>query len=361
MRVNLVRDFLSRPVLSSLLAAACLVALALVVALLAGALARHADTLSAWLTDHAAVSGAAVFLLCLASQVPPTRRELDQARSGWLSALPQMPRAMHRWSRRRRWGLAALESLGLALAVAAVYRHAAPEVTSTPVAWLVPVGAPVLAALLAPGLARRGRGSARSSVSRAPAVSRARDSVPILTYWQWVHYRSCCWRAGMRWSLGFLIILMPAGASALQVGIALVIGLFFLQLIQLWSSTLQVIFQASRLVRALPVAPWAFIRQVSGLPLMTALAVMLAAVLVLAAVGLSFPGAVVAGLGLFGVLSLNLATALAWRHEARFAGLRSAAVLLVWLTFSQSAPFMAPVGWCVLIAWLLRRAGREVS
>lgn len=358
---NLGREVVSRPFLSSLLGVSFLCVIALVVAAFCAALVQHAGTLLDWMTTRAPVLWSAVFLLCLASQVPPARRDINQAFSGWLAALPQMPQAMHHWSRWRRWGIAIFESLGLAIAVAVVHHQADPEGGAGPVVWLAPLVVPALAALLAPGLAGRSRRSGRSPSRPVQVATRARRNDRILAQWQWAHYRSCCWRAGIRWSLGLLIVLMPAGAPAVQVGIALAVGLVLLQLCQLWSSALHVIFQASRLVRALPVRRWIFIRQVSGLPLFIALGLPLALGLVLAGLGMSSSGASIAGLAVFGVLTLNWATVIAWREEIRFSALRSAIVLLAWLALSQTAAFMAPLYWLVLFTWLVRRAGKEVS
>lgn len=359
--VNLVKELASRPFVSSLLAVSCLCILSLVVMILSAALVQYADILFGWLTSGASLLWSVVFLLCVASQMQPARHDIEAAQSGWLSALPQMPQAIRRWSRSRRWGLAVLESLVLVLAVAAVNDQAAPGVIMSPASWLSPLVVPALAALVAPGLARRGRRSDRSLSPPARTASHVHGSARIFLHWQWTHYRSCCWRAGIRWSLGLLILLMPAGAAAIQVGFTLFVGLVFLQLLQLWSSALHVIFQASRLLWALPLHPWTFIRQVSGLPLLIAMGLPLTAGLALAALGVSPSGAVIAGLALFGALTLHLATVLAWREESRFSGLRSAVVLLAWLLLSQTALFMAPIWWLALVTWLVCRAGKVVS
>ncbi len=360
--VNLAKELVSRPLVSILLAASCLCILALAVMILSAALVQYADILSGWLTSRASLLWSVVFLLCIASQAQSARRDIEVAQSGWLSALPQMPQAMQRWSRRRRWGLAMLESLLLVLAVVAVHRQAAaPGATLGAASWLSPLVVPALAALVAPGLARRGPRSDRSLSPPVRTASRVHGSARVFLHWQWAHYKSCWWRAGIRWSLGLLILLMPAGAAAIQVGIALLVGLTFLQLFQLWSSALHVIFHASKLVGALPSQPWTFVCQVSGLPLLIALGLPLTVGLSLAVLGVSPAGAVIAGLALFGAMTLNLATVLAWREESRFSGLRSVLVLLVWLALSQTAPLMAPIYWLVLIGWLVHRAGKGVS
>ncbi len=355
---SLAREIGSRPLVSILLALSCVAALGAVAALVTAGIAHHAGILLGWLEAHAPLLWSAIFLACLANQVPPLRRELEAAHAGWLSALPQMPAAMRPWSRWRRWTLAALQSLGLVTVVGMIHREAAPALAPTPIAWLPPVLVPALAALLAPVLAGRRRRNDRivAPPSRAPAASR--DGARALPRWQWLHYRSRCWGVGVRWSVGLLIVLMPAGASAVQVGIGLAVGLVLLQTLQLWSSSLRVVFEASALLRALPLRPWRFALQASVLPLSIAAALSLAAALLLAALGLSLPGAVVAGLALLGTLTLHLAVVLAWRNESRFAGLRSALVLLAWLVFAQSAPFAAPLIWLALTAWLLGRAGR---
>ncbi|MDZ7791087.1 MAG: hypothetical protein U5L08_11470 [Xanthomonadales bacterium] len=355
---NLAGALFSQPFVSILLAVSCLGAIALFVTLVSAALDQYASILFVWLTQRAPLLWSAVFLTCLASQVPAVRREIEAARSGWLSALPQMPEAMRAWSRWRRWGLAMLQSLGLVAVVAAVYREAATAVTPAPAAWIAPVLVPAMAALLAPVLAGPSRRDDHPRPPPARTAAATRSGARILHHWQWLHYRSRCWRAGIRWSFGLLIVLMPAGASAVQVGIGLAVGLVFLQFVQLWSSALQVIFRASALLGALPLQPWRILLQVSVLPLLIASAIALVVGLVLAALGLSFPGAVVAGLALFGALTLNLAVVLAWRHDRRFAGFRSAFILLAWLALAQAVPFAAPLSWLGLIGWLLRRAGR---
>lgn len=361
MLANLAGQLAARPFVSIPLAASSLGALALLVMIVCAALVEHANTLLGWHTTRAPLLWSAIFVICSALQVPTSRREIEAAQSGWLAALPQMPDAMRSWSRWRRWGFAMLQSLALVAGVAVIHREAAPAVAPASTAWVAPVVVPALAAWLAPVLAGRGR---RGNRALPPAVrprSATRGGHRVLSRWQWLHYRSCCWRAGIRWSFGLLIVLMPAGASAVQVGIGLAVGLVLLQFVQLWSSSLEVVFRASALLRALPLPSRRFVLQVSVLPLAVASGIALAAGLVLAALGLPLPGAIIAGLALFGALTLHLAVVLAWRLESRLAGLRSAMFLLAWLALAQAAPFAAPLSWLVLTGWLLRRAGREAS
>lgn len=360
---NIISEAATRPALTTLIAALCLGCAALSLAGLHALLLQHAGTVSGWLIERPAVIWVAVFLLCLAVQVPPARRDAAAARSGWLSALPQMPRAMHRWSRWRSFGLAVTQAVVLSTVVLAVHRMAAGSRELVAWHWLPAVLVPLLAWQVLPLLTRpRNRvcGRARSR-PRAPRRAASVEPTSILASWQWADFRSRCWTGGVRWSLGLVVVLVPAGAGLLQVGATLVVGLLSLQWLQLWSSCLRVIVQATALTAALPTRPRTFLHESSRLLLLAAALPVPFVCAVLAAAGLPAIAALVVAVVVFAALILQGATVLAWRHRPRYLNLRTAAVLVVWAMLSQALPFAAPLAWVIMVFWLLRRAGKEAS
>lgn len=358
---NLVSEAASRPVLSTLVGLICLGSIALSMAVVHGLLARHAATLMGWMAQRPAGIWAAILVLCLVTLVPPARRDAVEAESGWLAGLPQMPRAMHRWSRWRSLALACCQAMVLLAAVVAVHRLAPGEADLAASDWLPALIVPMLAWLVVPALARPPVPTSAARRSRAHVQDKGAGRQPrsVLGHWQWRHYKSRRWTASSRWSLGILVLIVPAGATFMQVGVTILVGVVLLQWLQLWSSSLRVVVQASALTAGLPQRPWPFVIALSGLPLLVAFSLPLCAFGVLAVLGLPVPAALVFAIAICGALMLHAAAVLAWRHRPRLLGLRSAGVLLAWVTLSQAAPFAAPLIWLALLALLLRLAGRE--
>jgi hypothetical protein len=359
---NLCREAAGRPVLSALIGLLGLAGLVLVGGIVHSLLSQHAGTVVEWLRRWGAAAWAGGLLACLAAQVPPARRDLAEAESGWLSALPQMPWAMRVWSRWRSFGLALLQAALLLAALVTVHGQAPGDADLTVFDCLLAILAPMLAWLVLPMLVRpRATSSAaRRSRSRAGARFVARERRSVLAHWQWTDYRSRRWTAGVRWSLGLLVLLVPAGASLFQVGTTLLLGTLLLQWLQLWTSSLRVVVHASSLTAALPQRAVPFVRELARLPLLLVLALSFFAFALLVVMGLSAPAALLVSLAVSGALVLHGATVLAWRHRPRLTGLRSMAVFLIWAALSQAAPFLAPLIWLGLFAWLLRLAAREV-
>jgi hypothetical protein len=360
---NLRKEALERPALSVLVGLLGLASGVLVLGVLHELASEHAGSVLGWLRRWAPAAWGGVFLLCLAGQVPPARRDLAEAESGWLAALPQMPRAMEVWSRWRGLGLALLQATVLLAALLGLHRLAPEEAGSVALDGLLALVIPMLAWLLVPPLARsRHPPSAdRRPLPRGRVRHVAGEPGSVLAHWQRAAYRRRRWTAGVRWSLGALVLLLPAGASFLQVGAALQVGVLLLQWQQFWSSSLGVVVRASALTAALPRRAGPFVRELSALPALLVLALLLFAFALLVVTGLSAPSALLVSLALSGALVLHAATVMAWRHRPRLMGLRSAAVLLAWIMLSQTAPFMAPLIWLGLFAWLLRRALKEAS
>ncbi|WP_181918833.1 hypothetical protein [Wenzhouxiangella sediminis] len=361
MWANLLKEVVDRPALSGLVGLLGLASVVLVLGLLYSLAQAHAGTVLVWLRRWGAAAWAAVFLLCLAGLVPSARRDLAEAASGWLSALPQMPWAMRVWSRWRSFGLALMQAVFLLAALVSVHRLAPGDVDLTVFDWLPAFVVPMLAWLILPLLARPQATSSASRRSRSRPGGRcvARERRSVLSHWQWTDYKSRRWTAGMRWSLGLLVLLVPAGASFLQVGMTLLLGALLLQWLQFWTSSLRVVVQASSLTAALPQRPGPFVLQLCVLPALLVVSLALFVFGLAALMGLSVPAALVVALALTGALSLHAASVLAWRHRPRLTGLRSTSVLLTWGTLSQAAPFTAPLIWLGCFAWLLRLAARE--
>lgn len=357
---NLWSEAASRPLPSVLIGALCLGCITLGLFVLDALVAQHAITLLEWLTYRAGGVWSAMFLLCLAILLTPARRDLIESESGWLSALPQMPQAMHQWSRWRSFVFAVFQALVLLAGVMSIHRNAPGEGELGVADWLPALVIPVLAWLTLPVLVRPRNQGAVSGSPRPRVRARAPEREPrsMLAHWQWTDYKSRRWTAGTRWSLGLVVLLVPAGATFVQVGVTLLFGVLLVQWFQLWSSCLRVVVQASALTGALPQRAWPFIGALCRLPLLAAVILPLFAFAVLAGLGLPALAALAVALAIFGALTLHAASVLAWRNQPCLLELRSVAVLLTWLVFSQAVPFMAPLIWLGLLVWLLRRAGR---
>lgn len=361
MWVNLLREATARPALSALVALLGLASLVLFLGILHALVSEYAATVLGLLRRWGAVAWAAVFLMCLAALVPPARRDFAEAQSGWLAALPQMPRAMHVWSRWRSFVLALLQVVFLFAGLFAVHRLAPGEADLDLLDCLPALVVPMLAWLVVPLSARPRSPASAAGPSRMQARGRpfARERRSVLAHWQWAAYRNRRWTAGVRWFLGLLVLLVPAGAGTLQVGAMLLVGALLLQWLQFWTSSLRVVVQASALTGALPQRPGPFVGELSTLPALLVAALSLFVFGLLAVMGLSMPAALVVALVISAALALHAASVLAWRHAPRLRGLRSAVVLMTWVVFSQAAPFLAPVVWLGMFAWLLRLAVRE--
>jgi hypothetical protein len=362
MRANLVAEIVSKPLQSALVAALGGGSLFLTLLVIHAALERHAETLLAGMSHWGAAIWAGVFLVCLAMLLPMVRRDLVEAESGWLSALPQMPRALRRWSRRRTLLMVLFLAAFLVAAVTATHRLAPAGDVPGAFDWLPALLAPLAAWLVAPILLRAGDGVGAGPVSRR-VTTRPRAGAmarPALVQWQWAEYRSRRWTSGVRWSLGLLALLLPPTVTVVQLGATLALGLLLLQWWQLWSSALHVIVRASALTEALPQRPWPFVRNLCGLPVLAACSLALFAFGTLACTGLSAPAALAVAAAAFAAFLLQAATVLAWRRAPRLLALRSAAVLLIWVTMSQAFALLTPVIWILMMAWLLRRAVGEL-
>lgn len=361
MWANLFAEISARPFVSTLIGLICLCSLALGLMLMHALVGQYAVTVLGWLSHSATVVWAAIFLLRVAVLAPLARRDAAEAESGWLSALPQMPKAMHRWSRWRTLALAMIQVLVLLLGIISVHRLAVGGSELPAFNWLAAVLVPMLAWIILPLLARSPipRSAGRPARPRVSATATKREPRSILAHWQWTHYRSRRWTAGMRWSLGIVMLLVPAGAAFVQAGVTLLVGFLLLQLLQLWTSSLQVVVQASALTRALPLRSWPFVWEVSILPLLVAASLSLFAFATLGGMGLPLAAALVVAVVVFGASTLHAVTVLAWRHWPQLLGLRSALALLLWVLLSQVAPLTAPLIWTVLFFWFLTVSGKE--
>ncbi len=353
---NLLSRLRQQRLATSLLGVFCLVLVLLIVVVFQRLGQQDHTALMASLNRWPFLVWPTIFLLCLAMQRPPWRCEWVAARSGWMAAWPQMPSAMQRWSRWRSFAWAMLQSAGLLAALACSSSIApgdyAPHVSSYPLAVLVPV----LAWMILPwtaGVPSPPERPIRASQARTPSHSDP-CSEPVITQWHKRQYRSQQWSSGTRWSLGLLLLLIPAGAAALQVALALMIGLALVQWSQFWSAGLRIIVQGSALTRSLPLSRRAFAARLSRLPMISVAILLPAIILMLAAAGVAWVAALLTSLVMGSALLLYLSAVLAWRDDPSALTWRPLAVLLVFGLVSTSMPFLSPMVWLLLTAGLVR-------
>ncbi len=358
---NLLSRLRQHPLVTALLGVFCL-AIGLLIGVVFGRLGQQDHTaLIASLQRWPFLVWPTIFLLCLAMQRPASHREWVTARAGWMAAWPEMPEAMQRWSRWQSFGWAMAQSVGL-LGVLAWAGSVAPgDDAFNDSHFLLAVVIPLVAWLILPWAVGRPTASKRPFRTSRAHASSDRDLAPepIIAQWHRQQYRSQRWSAGTRWSLGLLLLLIPAGAAALQVAVALLIGLALVQWSQFWSAGLRVIVQGSALTRALPLSRRTFAARLARLPL-TSVAVLLPAIaLASAAAGMAFTAALLTSLVLGSALILYLAAVLAWRDDPSALKWQPLAVLLVFGLLSVSMPFLSPLVWLLLMAGLIRLIVRE--
>ena len=294
-------------------------------------------------------------------QRPASHREWVTARTGWMAAWPEMPQAMQRWSRWRSFGWAMAQSVGL-LGVLAWAGSVAPGDDAFHGShFLLAVVIPPVAWLILPWTVGRPTASKRPFRTSRAHASSDRDLAPepIIAQWHWQQYRSQRWSAGTRWSVGLLLLLIPAGAAALQVAVALMIGLALVQWSQFWSAGLRVIVQGSALTRALPLSRRTFAARLSRLPMISVALLLPAIALVSAATGMAGAAALLTSLVVCSALMLYLAAVLAWRDEPSELRWRPFTALLVFGLLSASVPFLSPLIWLLLMAGLIRLIVKE--
>jgi hypothetical protein len=366
-RQTIVGNLLSRlhqqPLVTALLGFFCMV-LGLLIFVVFQRLGQHHHTmLLAGLQRWPFLVWSTIFLLCLAMQRPAWRREWVAARAGWMAAWLEMPEAMQRWSRWRSFGWAMLQSLGLLAALAWVNFLEPGKDALHSSHYLLAVVVPLVVWIVLPWTV--GRPTPSDRPVRAPEAHasshRNPSPEPVIAQWHWQQYRSQRWRSGTRWSLGLLLLLIPAGAAALQVGVALMIGLALVQWSQFWSAGLSVIVQGSALTRALPLTRRAFAARLSRLPMISVAVLLPAIALVSAAAGMAWGAALLTSLLLGSALMLYLAAVLAWRDEPSALRWRPLAALLVFGLLSTSMPFLSPMIWLLLLAGLIRLIVKEAG
>jgi len=353
---NLLSRSREQPLVTSLLGIFCLVLGLLIVIVLQQLGQQDHTALIASLQRWPFLIWPTIFLLCLAMQRPASHREWVTARTSWMAAWPEMPEAMRRWSRWRSFGWAMLQSMGLLVVLAWFNSVARGDDAFHGSHYLLAVLIPIVAWGILPWTVGRPTLSARPvKTPQAHASSHRNPSPePVIAQWHRQQYRSQRWGAGTRWSLGLLLLLIPAGAAALQVAVALLIGLALVQWSQFWSAGLRVIVQGSALTRALPLSRRTFAARLSRLPMISVAVLLPAIALVSAAAGMAWAAALLTSLVVGSALTLYLAAVLAWRDEPSALKWQPLAVLLVFGLLSSSMPFLSPLVWLLLMAGLIR-------
>jgi len=350
---NLLSRLRQQPLVTALLGVFCLV-LGLLIGVVFQRLGQQDHTaLIANLQRWPFLVWVTIFLICLAMQRPAWRREWVAGRRGWMAAWPEMPEAMRRW---RSFGWAMLQSIGLLAGLAWLGSVAPGNDAVHGSHFLLAVVIPLVAWMILPWTVERLTPSERPVRAPQAHASSDRDPSPgpIIAQWHRQQYRSQRWSSGTRWSLGLLLLLIPAGAAALQVAVALLIGLALVQWSQFWSAGLSVIVQGSALTRALPLSRRTFAARLSRLPMISVAVLLPAIALVSAAAGMAWAAALLTSLVVGSALTLYLAAVLAWRDEPSALKWQPLAVLLVFGLLSSSMPFLSPLVWLLLMAGLIR-------
>ena len=353
---NIGADALRQPWLSASLVLTCALVMGSIGAIVLARIAQGSHLVELALDSYAPVTWAAVFVLSLASSKPVIRRREQTANAGWLAALPQMPQAARRYSAALLWLNCLLQSMML-LGLLLLFSSRLDD----PLAgfhWLlaliVPAGATLVAqfqpvASIVKADASRGH--------RLPRPGQPGDSIPaIVRQWQWLAFGQALWTPAVRWIIGGLLLLIPVGASAVAVGITLVVGWIVFQASNAWVVWMRTIVEASRLLRVLPDNTLMLLWACSIWPLILVGCSSLLLLAFLKLMGAAWSLAVLAMLVVQAVMLLALCCVLAWRHHQRHLQWRVASVVVLWLLLAQAMPPIAPLAWLVMVGLLLRRA-----
>ncbi|MEN1728235.1 MAG: hypothetical protein AAGJ52_07315 [Pseudomonadota bacterium] len=354
---NIVARFLERPALAGLLGLMSVLTLGITVFLIHTLLKTHALEISDALSRWPLLIWIALGFLCFSMHLTSARRAHTAAREGWMAALPQMPKAMMTWRRVQAVTIALLQSVSLIGALLIVEFATRSSTPHWGLHLFLAAAIPMVSALSSGWLARpalSGSRPHRSEFRSGKPSADAGGSVPRA--WQWASYRGKRWDREARWSLAIPFVLVPVGASPLLVAVIVVIGAMLVQWQRLWSASLQVIHQASALIRAVPHQPWQFIRQLLPLVLLTGTALPAAILVLLLVLGLQPVAALLVGLALWAALMLHAACVFAWRLEPAWVTLRSSCLLVAWIILSQALIWIAPVFWLAAMNALIRRS-----
>lgn len=271
-------------------------------------------------------------------------REAQQA--GWLANQP-VPDRLHAQARRD------LVLRGLA-------GHGLATLLAWPWLGLVPDDAPGLALLLAaaaaPALPLDTRLAARASrhmPTRVRSAAGTSTGPGRLWRWQWLAARGAL-RGRALAVTGWLLLLLPAGASAPSIAVAFAVGALLVILLQAWQRSVAVLPEIQRRFAAQPLSGRWLLRHGSALPL----AVLAAVLLLMAGLGTALgrpTQGLLAGLALTATGLLQGLVVLALRDHPARATLAFAVQLALLLGVLQALPPLVPILWAGQYALWLRR------